>query len=62
MSKCRDCNSCAVSQAEGCLKGTLYWLYFICGGILIEIFVRKCPVCGHRLSSHTRRADGSFKD
>jgi len=28
----------------------------------VGLFLKKCPECGHMLSRHLKRADGSFQD
>ena len=52
---CNDCASCIRSSASGCILGSLYWLYFLFGGFIFEIFATKCPKCGHRISSHATK-------
>lgn len=61
MSGCRDCDKCLETGATTLLKfpvRVVLWL----PRLLIRLFRRKCPECGHLIVYHARRADGSFKD
>lgn len=66
MDACRDCKVCGrlgivkliLLPFQLLYKYTLSWNI----GWVVGLFVRYCPECGHRMSQHQRRADGSFKD
>ena len=62
MASCRECTVCT---RVGALKFLLL-LPNIVYAVLIKwwfrAFTKMCPDCGHPLSKHARRADGSFKD
>lgn len=72
MPGCRDCKVCTRSPLNSCLIGLvklpLYLLHGITLGLSFFILKtlrsgkRRCPQCGHYLSEHTRRTDGSFVD
>jgi len=62
MGKCRDCRICT---RTGIMKLICFF-----GRVPMEVlfrwnvglFRRRCPICGHLLKHHERRADGSFMD
>ena len=62
MSHCRDCKWCT----RLAIVKLLLYVPRVLGTLLfrwnIGLFIRYCPECGHRLSGHARRKDGSFKD
>jgi hypothetical protein len=62
MGKCRDCEVCT---RLGIVKFfrlplTIIWKFFLSWNV--GLFIRKCPECGHFLSQHKKRSDGSFTD
>ncbi len=62
MSGCRDCKTCTRSGI-----GKLFMFPFSVGYAIllswnIGLFIKKCPQCGHALSEHSKRSDGSFID
>jgi hypothetical protein len=59
---CRDCPRCTETTAAGCVLGVFRMLIWAATFWNIGLFMKKCPQCGHRLSIHQRRADGSFRD
>jgi hypothetical protein len=62
---CRDCKMCTRSSLSGCMVGCFhlctFGVFLILAG-LGNAAKSKCPTCGHPLSDHHRREDGSFKD
>ena len=62
MGKYRDCDVCTRSA----IVALFYLIPKLIYGILLSwnygLFKRKCPTCGHWLSKHAKREDGSFKD
>lgn len=62
MAGCRDCSRCT----ESFITRLLFLFPRLFVGLLfgwnVGLFHKYCPQCGHRLSLHSRRADGSFKD
>jgi len=61
MSKCRDCKRCSEQGILTLLLLVPRIMIYIPRRI-IWLFIKKCPQCGHPLSWHLKRADGSFKD
>ncbi len=58
---CRDCSRCTESTLTS-LIALPFRLLFLPLTFFTRAVVKKCPDCGHPLSWHARRADGSFKD
>ena len=65
-SACRDCRTCTRSGLGKLLQWMVVSLvYIVTLGItylLKRALRRHCPECGHVLSRHARRSDGSFHD
>ena len=63
MAGCRDCRTCT-RPGKGLVTLGAGALHFMTLGIsyAIKRTSRHCPQCGHKLTSHARRADGSFAD
>lgn len=59
---CRDCNVCTRSLVGRVAMIVPKFYYYIFVAWWYSPVKKKCPDCGHWLSSHRRRADGSFKD
>jgi len=62
MGKCRDCRICT---RRGIVKVIYFFPRLVMAVLLgwnIGLFRRRCPICGHLLKHHERRADGSFID
>ncbi len=59
---CRDCEVCTRSAITNILRTIHTILYLIFLSWNYGLFQSKCPDCGHFLSQHRRRADGSFTD
>ncbi|MBE9499503.1 hypothetical protein IHE61_18210 [Streptomyces sp. GKU 257-1] len=65
---CRDCASCTRSGLGKLLQAAGVGLVYVCtagigyGYVLKRALRRHCPLCGHLLARHARRADGSFRD
>lgn len=66
---CRDCNVCTRSCLETWIYNLMNLVLFVCTLGIVPLMRslknaggRRCPQCGHLLSAHARRADGSFKD
>jgi len=59
---CRDCERCT----ESLFFSLIWWLpnlfYKLCFSWNCGIFKKHCPECGHFMSQHQRRPDGSLKD
>jgi hypothetical protein len=62
MAGCRDCPECTETGCVALLMFPLRFVWILLTGWNIGLFVKKCPVCGHRMSVHQRRTDGSFRD
>ena len=62
MSGCRDCIICTRSPIAKWFFFNMRLLFAWNIGLLIGLASKKCPECGHKLSKHERRDDGSFKD
>lgn len=62
MAKCRECTVCTRVP----LMKLLLLIPSVVYAVLIKWWFRSmsrmCPECGHPLSKHARRADGSFQD
>lgn len=62
---CRDCDRCTETAMTGCLMWPWRFFLGVCNvftlGLLFSM-KKKCPQCGHPLSAHHRRKDGSFQD
>jgi leucyl-tRNA synthetase len=63
---CRDCGTCT---RPGAARWTQWWLmaflHLCTAGISYLVkkgTMKHCPQCGHLLSNHQRRLDGSFRD
>ncbi|MDJ1131317.1 hypothetical protein [Streptomyces iconiensis] len=65
-SGCRDCSTCTKSGlgtlAQAIVVGVLYLCTLGIAYLAKRAVRRHCPQCGHVLSRHARRADGSFRD
>lgn len=59
---CRDCKRCTETAAAGCVLSAFRIVWWALTFWNIGLFMKKCPICKHRMSLHQRRADGSFKD
>jgi hypothetical protein len=59
---CRDCKQCSDSGLNRLFRFFLSPTLWPIVGSILFIFLKKCPQCGHRMSWHQRRADGSFAD
>ena len=59
---CRDCSECTEASATGCVMFAFRFLWIAWFGWNIGLFIKRCPQCGHWMSRHSRRADGSFRD
>lgn len=61
MPRCRDCSRCTetfvTKLAKLPFRFVLFW-----PRLITYRFQKLRPDCGHPLSMHNRRADGSFKD
>ena len=62
MEGCRDCKVCTRLGIVKILYAPFTFLYKVLFSWNIGLFIRKCPQCGHFMSAHNRRTDGSFKD
>jgi hypothetical protein len=62
MEGCRDCKVCTRLGIVTLFYAPFTFLYKVLFSWNIGLFIRKCPQCGHFMSAHQRRADGSFKD
>ncbi len=62
MSVCRDCEVCTRLGIIKLLRFPITLIYFVFCSWNIGLFIKKCPQCGHWLSQHQKRADGSFRD
>lgn len=65
-SGCRDCATCTRSWLGGLAQKLAVALLYVCTVFIAYLVkhgvMRHCPQCGHLLSHHERRADGSFLD
>ena len=59
---CRDCTICTRSPIINFLLFPIKIIFGWNIGLLIGFASRNCPECGHKLTKHERREDGSFKD
>jgi hypothetical protein len=59
---CRDCKRCTEVAAASLMLVLLRIPWWLLTFWNIGLFQKKCPTCGHKMSLHERRADGSFKD
>ncbi len=59
---CRDCKVCTRLGIVKILYAPFTFLYKVLFSWNVGLFLRKCPQCGHFMSAHQRRTDGSFKD
>lgn len=59
---CRDCSRCTEIAAKGLVASPFRLIWWALTFWNIGLFTKKCPQCGHKMSVHQRRADGSFKD
>jgi hypothetical protein len=62
MASCRDCGVCTRLGVVDMVKVWFRLIYNVFFRWNIGLFIRHCPQCGHWLSQHARRADGSFID
>ena len=62
MGKCRDCEVCTRSAVTAMFYAIFRMIYAIAFSWNYGLFKKKCPDCGHFLSKHRRRKDGSFRD
>ncbi len=66
MHACRDCEVCTRLGIVSLLLLPFKLIYTILFrwniGLILHLFIRYCPECGHWLSQHKKRADGSFTD
>ncbi len=62
MGHCRDCDVCTRLGIIKLLRSPITLTYNILFSWNVGLFIKKCPECGHWLSQHQRRGDGSFKD
>ena len=62
MGKCRDCQVCTRSVIVKLIYLVPRLIYAIVFSWNYGLFKKKCPECGHWLSKHAKRKDGSFKD
>ena len=62
MAGCRDCSRCVETGIAGIilLIPRLIWTVLTCWNI--GLFQKSCPQCDHKLSLHTKTADGKFAD
>ena len=56
MGKCKDCRICAPTAVERVLFLSLAWLMTLLLLCNVEPFHKRCPVCGHPLRYHHKRA------
>lgn len=63
---CRDCKTCTMPAIP---RWTQWWIIAFANLMTIGIFalvkkgtMKGCPQCGHLVSRHHRRADGSYHD
>ncbi|WP_250853077.1 hypothetical protein [Streptomyces rhizosphaericus] len=63
---CRDCETCTRSWLgrlfQNAAVGLMHVVTIGISYLIKKGFRRHCPQCGHLLSRHARRADGSFRD
>jgi len=59
---CRDYKVCTRLGIVKILYAPFTFLYKVLFSWNVGLFLRKCPQCGHFMSAHQRRTDGSFKD
>jgi len=62
MSGCRDCKICTRSGIVKFFLRPFSLFYAVFLSWNIGLFIKKCPQCGHALSEHSKRSDGSFID
>jgi hypothetical protein len=62
MGTCRDCRICTRREITKLLLLLPRLLMLLTLRWNVGLFRKRCPVCGHLLTHHERRADGSFKD
>jgi len=62
MSACRDCDVCTRLGIMKLFMLPFKFIYVLFFSWNIGLFIKKCPECGHWLSQHQKRADGSFRD
>lgn len=59
---CRDCRQCTESALAGLVLALPRLAWWSLTFWNIGLARRKCPACGHWMSQHQRRADGSLRD
>ena len=62
MAGCRDCSRCTEASATGLFLGIPRLIIWVLTFWNIGLFQKKCPQCGHKMTLHKKRADGSFQD
>jgi hypothetical protein len=62
MGVCRDCEKCTRLGVTKLIYLPFKVAYLLLFSWNLGLFIRKCPQCGHAMSAHQRRNDGSFKD
>jgi len=63
---CRDCRICTLPGIQRWIRSWGSFLLTLCTGGIYRLYVKgfrkNCPKCGHKMSDHKQRADGSFAD
>ena len=59
---CRDCSKCTRLGIIKLIMLIPSIIYAVLLSWNVGLFIKKCPECGHPLSGHAKRADGSFAD
>lgn len=63
---CRDCKICSLPGLQSILRSWGAFCIHLCSAgisiLYIKWFRKNCPKCGHSMSDHLKRADGSFQD
>lgn len=59
---CRDCSVCTRSGLQNLMMVVPRLIYALLLSWNYGMLKKRCPDCGHFLSQHQRRADGSFTD
>jgi len=62
MAGCRDCSRCTETGAMGLIAGIPRLIIWVLTFWNLGLFQKKCPTCGHKLTVHAKRSDGSFAD
>ena len=55
MAGCRDCSRCTEVAATGLVLMVPRILYAILFGWWMGLFIKKCPLCRHRMAVHSGR-------